>query len=553
MEKSTSYLFLFLISLLLSCTDVNESQPASNTLSGPPNGSGTYEEMVALYQEFRKFQRPDTINGIEDYSAATMNKRIARLDDYRDQLWEMGVADWPIPQQVDFLAVRSQIDQYDFQLRVSRPWARDPGFYVDRLLRLTFTDLPASGDKLEQLISRLKNIPPLLTAAKTNLNEVAADYAALALHNLENSDGVGHGHPFRDPPPAGVIGWYDDLLGRAAKDQPDIVPLVEEAQKAVVSFRDWLTSNQNQMTDLAGVGAENYDWFLKYVKMMPYSTSDLQALGKREYERLNSFLALERHKNRDLPELEISKDGEEYQRRIDEADRHIRNFTTDNAILTIPDYVGELETNAPWIVRPEGPNFWEQIQFRDPSPDHVHAVIPGHRFDFVLAGKDDHPIRSTYWDGGRVEGWGFYLEEMMLQTGLLDERPRTKELFHIFGIKRATRVYVDVMMQCNEMTVEEATQYMMDRVPYLNRDVARVDAEIYLRRPPGYGISYTIGKLQMDKLLADSYRQKGNDFKLGKFHDEFLSLGRIPVSLIRYQMTGLDDEVKQLWEWEPIP
>ncbi len=553
MERSTGYLFLFLISLLFSCTELNESQPASSMLTGPPNGTGTYEELVALFQGFREFQQPDTIDGIEDYSATTMNNRIARLDEYRAQLWEMGAADWPISQQVDFLVVRSQLDQYDFQLKVSKPWARDPGFYVDRLLRLTFTDLPASGEELERLITRLENIPPLLTAAKKNLNEVAADYAALALHNLENSDGVGHGHPFRDPPPAGVIGWYDDLLGRAAKDQPDIVPLVEEAKEAVVAFRDWLTSNQGQMTGLAGVGAENYDWFLKFVKMMPYSTSDLQALGKREYERLNSFLALERHKNRHLPELVLSKDEEEYQRRIDEADRHIRNFTTDNYILTIPDYVGELQTNAPWIVRPEGPNFWEQIQFRDPSPDHVHAVIPGHRFDFLLASKDDHPIRSTYWDGGRVEGWGFYLEEMMLQTGLLDKRPRTKELFHIFGIKRATRVYVDVMMQCNEMTVEEATQYMMDRVPYLNRNVARVDAEIYLRRPPGYGISYTIGKLQIDKLLADSYRQKGNDFNLGKFHDEFLSLGRIPVSLIRYQMTGLDDEVKQLWNWEPIP
>lgn len=553
MEKPTYYLFLFLISFLISCAEVNETPHPTTTLAGPPNGSGTYEQLVALYQEFREFQRPDSINGIVDYSATTMNKRIARLDEYRTQLWEMGVADWSIPQQVDFLAVRSQIDQYDFQLRVSRPWSRDPGFYVDQLLRLTFTDLPASGDDLERLTSRLENITPLLDAAKNNLNEVAADYALLALHNLENSDGVGHGHPFRDPPPAGVIGWYDDLLGRAAADQPELVPLVEDAKKAVVSFRDWLKTNQDQMTALAGVGAEHYDWFLKFVKMMPYSTSDLQALGKREYERLNSFLALERHKNRNLPELEISKDGEEYQRRIDEADRHIRSFTTDNNILTIPDDVGELETNAPWIVRPKGPNFWEQIQFRDPSPDHVHAVIPGHRFDFVLARKDDHPIRSTYWDGGRVEGWGFYLEEMMLQTGLLDERPRTKELFHIFGIKRATRVYVDVMMQCNEMTVEEATQYMMDRVPYLDRNVARVDAEIYLRRPPGYGISYTIGKLQMDKLLADSYRQKGNDFKLGEFHDEFLSLGRIPVSLIRYQMTGLDDEVKQLWEWEPIP
>jgi hypothetical protein len=547
------YLLLAIAFVAIACNDPNSNRTTTSSLASPPSGSGTYEDLVKLYTEFIEFKKPVEVDGVADYTAKRIKEQQAGLESYRSQLWQMNVVDWSVKEKVDFLVVRSQIDQYDFQLNVAKPWARDPGFYVDRLLRLTFVELPVEGEDKSRFENRLSTIAPLLEQARVNLNEVAADYAQLALINLENSDGVGHGHPFRANPPAGVIGWYDDLLDRANEKQPELVGSIETAQSAVLSFRNWLRENENTMTANAGVGAENYDWYLKYVKMMPYTTEDLQALGKREYERLNSFLALERHKNRNIPELEISKDAEEYQGRIDNADSHIRDFINTNDILTIPDYVGELETNAPWIVRPDGPNFWEQVQFRDPRPDHVHAVIPGHRFDFLLATKSDHPIRSTYWDGGRVEGWGFYLEEMMLQVGLLDELPRTKELFHIFGIKRATRVYVDVTMQRNEMTVEEATQYMIDRVPYLNRDVARVDAEIYLRRLPGYGISYTIGKLQIDKLLADRYRQLDKEFNLREFHDQFLDAGRIPVSLIRYEITGMSDEIDQLWQWEALP
>jgi hypothetical protein len=29
--------------------------------------------------------------------------------------------------------------------------------------------------------------------------------------------------------------------------------------------------------------------------------------------------------------------------------------------------------------------------------------------------------------------------------------------------------------------------------------------------------------------------------------DEFLAAGMIPLSLIRWEMTGLDDEIKKLW------
>ena len=79
----------------------------------------------------------------------------------------------------------------------------------------------------------------LVDAAKGQLDDVAADYADLAIHNLSNSDGVGHGHPYRPVPPAGVMGWYDDLLERAAA-QPELIDEIQAARNAVHEFHGWL-------------------------------------------------------------------------------------------------------------------------------------------------------------------------------------------------------------------------------------------------------------------------------------------------------------------------
>jgi uncharacterized protein (DUF885 family) len=94
---------------------------------------------------------------------------------------------------------------------------------------------------------------------------------------------------------------------------------------------------------------------------------------------------------------------------------------------------------------------------------------------------------------------------------------------------------------------------MRAATPWLDEDVARVDAEIYLRRPPGYGLAYTIGKLQMDALLAARARQLGDRFVLRDFHDQFLAAGRLPIALIRYEMTGEREQVARFWRTPPIP
>jgi len=539
---------------------------ADDSSSGHQSRQGGYQELVELLDDFLEFRDPQgrqprqiirdvagqSIDPVADYSQASIAWQSEQMRQFQDRIERLDVTAWTQAQQVDYLAVRSRLDQYQFILKRTRPWARDPGFYVDMMLRVTFTDLPLEGDALEGFLKQIRAVPVLVAEAYKHLDDVAADYADLAIHNLTVSDGVGHGYPYRAQPPAGVLGWYDDLLERAAS-QPALLEDIRAARAAVQGFDDWLKQQRPGWTAAAGVGEAAFDWYLKHVKLMPWTSAEIIVLGQRELDRLWADYALERHRNSALPELEPAVSAEDYQQRIDATDKHIRAFLAQQSIITVPGDIGELDTNAPWIVRPSGRNFWEEIQFRDPSPDHLHAVIPGHRFDGILADRIDHPVRGKIYSAARVEGWATYLEEAMMQAGLFDEQPRVRELIQIFGIFRAARVPADVWLQTRQMNVEQVIDYWLPRVPFLDRNVARVDAEIYLRRPPGYGIGYTIGSLQMQRLLADCKRLEGDDFDLKAFHDSLMTSGRLPLSLLRWEMTGLDDEVKQFWKRDPMP
>jgi hypothetical protein len=394
----------------------------SGLAAGPPQGGGTYEDFVALWGEFEAFSAPAAWNpnfndpeapdhGLADLTPPAIKARRKTLKGLRARLDNMNVAAWPRGRQAEYLAVRAEFDAEAFLIEVSRPWARDPGFYVDQLQRFAFTALPLDGATLAEFERELDAVPAIVAAAQGTLDDVAADYAALALRNLSSADGVGHGQPYRAVPPAGVVGWYEDLLAEARAKQPALVPKAEAALGAVAAFRDWLIANQSKFNAKAGVGTERYDWYLKHALLMTYSGDDLILLGERELARLTAWYAIARHRNRALPELAPARDAADYARRIAATDANIRKFRAREGILTTPDFVGKLDHNVPFIERPGGPNFWEAIQFRDPHPDHLHAVIPGHRFDQLIEDNNPHPIRGRISDGARTEGWAVYLEE----------------------------------------------------------------------------------------------------------------------------------------------
>jgi uncharacterized protein (DUF885 family) len=122
---------------------------------------------------------------------------------------------------------------------------------------------------------------------------------------------------------------------------------------------------------------------------------------------------------------------------------------------------------------------------------------------------------------------------LLLQAGIADDNPRARELFYIALIKRGSRTFAEIGMHGGQMTLAEANAYMIDWVPFMEENLGRYDLANYLRRP-GSGSMYLLGKMQIEQLISEREFQLGSEFDLGNFHDEFLSKGIIPVTLIRY-------------------
>ncbi len=516
--------------------------------SGALFAQGGYPELVKLDAEFLEFRRPKMVDGVAERGAAAMDAQRKGLDAFRERLRAIDASSWSVPEKVDYLLVWAKLNALAFDHRVMKPWARDPILYLDDVSEIPYASTPLSAEKKAELAAKLQTVPKVMAQAQKNLTEANGEVAKLAIFYLENFDGVGQGEPYRDQPPAGTIGWYRDLCGRLAKDHADLVDACQAGVAAVSAYRDFLRANLARMPQSAAVGMENFNWYLKHVRLLPYDSEDLILLGERELHRYRMNYVVDRNRNRNLPELDLTKTREQHEERTREAEEQIRAMVAQQKLMTIPPGMPEsFETDVFWSPRAATKrHFWEELQFQNALDNHIHASIPGHRFDGKLREGLKNPIRKTYRDTERGEGWATYLEELFVQAGITDENPRARELFWAALIKRGSRVFAETGMHAGKMSLDEANDYMIDWVPFMEEDLGRYDLVGYLRRP-GAGSAYLVGKMQIEKLLSERAFQLGEAFDLGKFHDEFLSKGIIPVTLIRWEMTGHDDEVTKLW------
>ena len=498
-----------------------------------------WDRLLQLHRDLMALRAAGMKDTAHDFSPTAVRARAAQLEDLEARLRTISPSAWSINQKVDWVLVRTELNDLDFRYRAIRPWSRDPSFYLDFFRTLPYTDVPVAAGKLNDFRTQLVSIPALVQEAEKTLTEAGGDLTDIAVFHLEHYDGVGQGEPIREIPPEGILGWYEDLQSRVRKQQPKLLPDVQQALASVRDYHDWLVANRPRLNHPSAVGLAEYNWFIKNVRLMPYTADDLRVIGEVEASRARTFLKIAQAVNRNLPELELAKTKQEYDARVRGSEELIRNFLAANHLLTIPDYIGPQPTDAFWIKRPGGKrHFWEELQYRDPLVDHIHASLPGHRLDFLIHEHDTRPIRRDYEDGGRIEGWGFYCEEMMLQAGLLKDRPRVRELFYIAQLARAMRIPAELKIQNGEFSMSQAIQFMVDNVPFMDPNLARYDLEVYFRQP-GYGMNYVAGKLQIEELLAARAQQLGDKFDLGKFHDQFLAAGMIPVALTEWEMTGI--------------
>jgi hypothetical protein len=144
------------------------------------------------------------------------------------------------------------------------------------------------------------------------------------------------------------------------------------------------------------------------------------------------------------------------------------------------------------------------------------------------------------------------VEEMFMQAGLYDDNPRVKEIVYIMIAQRAARGLGSLYAHANEMTMEEAGGIHSEYTPRgwmkTEKELLLFEQQLYLRQP-GYGTSYITGKYLVENAMADFAKMKethNEPFVLKEFFDQLNAIGNIPISLGRWEMTGMDEDLRNL-------
>jgi len=512
-----------------------------------------YDDLLQLFAEWREFERPPSLEGAPDYTAETFDARYAGFQDYRVNLDGIDVHEWPVEQQVDWHIVRAEMNGFDFNYRILKPWARDPAFYQSIWLyksdvpahegpthhavtELWTYEFPLSDSEEQRLISDLQVIPPLLQQAQRNLTGNARDLWVAGIRNISDQS--------RD-----LSRLLADVQDTASDD---LIAAITAARAATDELVVWLEDEAVNKTGPSGVGKENYTWYAKNVHLVPLTWEDEVRLLKRELNRAWSTLKLEEHRNRNLPPLAAASTPEEYAALAERSADKFISFLRDEEIVTVEDYFDPvLREQLGEFVPEETRNFFWIVAHYDPTPLYTHFY---HWFELARMERDPHasPIRQgallyNIFDS-RNEGTATGVEEMFMHAGLYDDNPRVRELVWIMLAQRAARGLGSLYAHANEMTMEEAGSIHMEWTPRgwmkTEEDLLKFEQHLYLRQP-GYGTSYITGKYLLERTLADYGKQlegRGEEFRLKEFLDQLNAIDSIPIMLGRWQMTGLADE-----------
>src|SRR6266513_1398451 len=503
--------------------------------------------------DVNRIERP---GGTRDWSRAQIDNQRKDLAEFEARWKKIDIRGWPVPKQVDYKLIGSALSRVHWELDVNPRWKRDPTFYIEQTLTALAEALsvPAPYDEARsrEILTRIENIPSILQQGAENLDKPPAPFATVAAQNL---DGI------RDR----LRTMASALVGLTTLKPQELNAATDGAADALEKFQQQLKDKLPKLPQQTALGRDAYIWFLRNVALMPFTPEELLAMGRQEWNRAVAFEAYEKNRNKDVPPLKVATDINTWIKEAAEKELRIRKFLEERGILTVPkwvqhytlrptpEYLRALEftehddfTSASrlnencirYVPEPsEKLGYFWRATAMDPRPIAVHEGVPGHYFQLCLSWRHDDPIRRQYYDSGANEGIGFYAEEMMLQAGLFDDSPHTREIIYNFMRLRALRVEVDVKLALGEFTLEQAAKYLQEKVP-MDADTARQEA-IAFSTGPGQAITYQIGKLQIVKFLAEARMQQGDKFNLRAFHDFVWKNGNVPIALQRWEYLGV--------------
>jgi hypothetical protein len=523
--------------------------------AAPALADNDYDDLLQLFADWREFESPPLLDGAPDYTAETFEARQPDFLALQERLQTFEIDDWPVPQQVDWHLVRAEMNGYDFNRRILRPWARDPAFYNTiwnyrsdvpahegpthhAVVEVWTYEFPLAPAEEQRLVAELAVIPPLMRQAQRNLTGNARDLWVTGIRDIRSD-----------------VEELDRLRERVVETAGDeLLAAIASASAATQALAGWLEAQAPNKDGPSGIGKDNYTWYQQNVHLVPLTWEDEVRLLKRELDRAWASLKLEEQRNRELPPMRAASTPEEYDALADDAVDRIMRFLADKEIVTLTDYLEPaLRAHMGSFVPAERRNFFWIAAHYDPAPLFTHFY---HWFELARMDTEPHPspIRQgallyNIFDS-RNEGTATGVEEMFMHAGLYDDKRRSREIVWIMLAQRAARGLGSLYAHANEMTMEEAGGVHMNYTPRgwmkTEKELLIFEQHLYLRQP-GYGTSYVTGKYLLERTLADYARlveARGEDFELRSFFDQLNAIDSIPIALARWEMTGLDDEIR---------
>ncbi len=213
-----------------------------------------YAALVSLFEDWRAFENPPLLDGAPDYSAERFERDYPEFEALRDRLHAIDPSEWSIEQQVDWHVVRAEMNGFEFNHKVLKPWVRDPAYYQSiwsyrsdvpahegpthhAVLELWTYEFPLSGDEEARMLADLAVIPPLMRQAQKNLTGNARDLWRAGIRNIETQGKV-----------------LEQIREKIASPGPEMTAALDEASAATAGLVSWLKAERSARLSALGCG-----------------------------------------------------------------------------------------------------------------------------------------------------------------------------------------------------------------------------------------------------------------------------------------------------------
>jgi uncharacterized protein (DUF885 family) len=452
-----------------------------------------------------------------------------------------------------------------FDLEVARLWERRSTAMDgigDALFLLFARDFAPLPERLDAVAGRLEDVPRYLDANRTRPRGPQVRlWQELEIRSATEMVGL-----FEDLTEAGR-----GVLGPA--EQRRIEAAAARASTAVSEYAGWLRDSLAGGVEDWPLGRERFD---ELVRLRAFDGLDsdaileigiqqlaenkaLRAAAAREIDpTVDEATVIDRLKDDQPATFEAALEG--YRDAMYRSRRHL----IEHDIVTVPpdERLVVIETPAYqrnllpfaayfepakfdigsvgiYVVTPSvdgDPKAMREHNWSSISNASIHEAYPGHHLQFSVAIRNPSLTRYSVDAPEFVEGWGMYSEQLMREQGF-DDAPNFRVSMYTDAIWRACRIILDVRMHRGELSVDEATDFLVRETDF---ETANALAEV--RRytyTPTYQTSYLLGKMMLLQLREEERRRLGEAFSLRRFHDALLEAGSLPISFHRRLQTAL--------------